>query len=174
MDKHKHKDDGLSRGAQALADAFRAFSFWRKPPGGPPAGEEHRHGEFRLMRCLALAEERGVPGLKVSELADELGVKPPTVTAMVDALLKRGLVTRGSDSADRRVVLVSFSDKGRELSQAMRKRMHAEMIALTEHLGEKESIHLAKTLMKAASFLMERHGNLHCQHGGKEDECSGS
>lgn len=155
-----------SDGALALHDAFRAFATWRRPPGCGPMGDDSRHGEFRVMRCLAQADERGQAGLRISELAEELGVKPPTVTAIVDALEKRGLATRGSDYSDRRVVRVSISDQGRELGKLMRKRMLEEMAELAAFLGEDESVAFAATLKKAAVFLTERRRDAACHHGG--------
>jgi MarR family transcriptional regulator for hemolysin len=50
--------------------------------------------------------------LSQSELADKLGVEGATMVAMVDRLVKAGLVSREPSAADRRVKRVVLSDAG--------------------------------------------------------------
>lgn len=46
------------------------------------------------------------------ELAQAIGVKPPTLTGIIDGLIKEGLVKRENDIDDRRKVLVSLTQSG--------------------------------------------------------------
>lgn len=48
------------------------------------------------------------------ELSGHLGVTPATLTPVVDALESAGELTRKRDPADRRVVRLSITDRGRE------------------------------------------------------------
>jgi DNA-binding MarR family transcriptional regulator len=50
---------------------------------------------------------------RITTLAEQEGLAQPTVTAVVDALEQRCLVTRSRDAADGRVVLVSLTETGR-------------------------------------------------------------
>ena len=161
---------GLSEGARALMEAFRAFAHRRGFPGWIPAGDERRHGEHRVMRSLALADERGLPGLRITELADELGVRPPTITTMVDSLERRGLAARGNDGSDRRAVIVSITAEGRALGARMRERLGAEMAALADRLGEAEARRFAATLGTVSRFMAERRAECSCPPDGKERE----
>ncbi|MDI2035907.1 MarR family winged helix-turn-helix transcriptional regulator [Paenarthrobacter nitroguajacolicus] len=61
-------------------------------------GRELSGGRFAAL--LAVSE---TPGITPAHLARELDVKRSTVTGLIGGLVKRGLVVRGSDEADRRV-----------------------------------------------------------------------
>ncbi|MDB5933249.1 MAG: hypothetical protein JWQ01_593 [Massilia sp.] len=53
--------------------------------------------------------------LSQKQLADLLGVEPPTIVAMVDRLLAGGLVLRAVSPLDRRVKLILLTDAGKAL-----------------------------------------------------------
>ncbi|CAM3253176.1 MarR family winged helix-turn-helix transcriptional regulator [Stackebrandtia soli] len=50
---------------------------------------------------------------RMSALADEHGVRLPTMTAQINRLERDGLVARRGDAADARVVVVTLTDAGR-------------------------------------------------------------
>jgi len=54
-------------------------------------------------------------GLKGSELAERLGVEPPTVTRMIRRMERCGFVERRPDPADARSFRVCLTEKGRDL-----------------------------------------------------------
>jgi DNA-binding MarR family transcriptional regulator len=58
----------------------------------------------------------------VGELARRQGVSLPTVSRMVDALVREGLVTRMPASTDRRLVTLQVTRRGRELMERGRAR----------------------------------------------------
>jgi len=51
------------------------------------------------------------------ELASSVGVRPPTMTGILDGLVKEGYVSRKSDAGDRRKVIVSLTSKGKKKIQ---------------------------------------------------------
>lgn len=64
--------------------------------------------------------------LTLGELAAAEQVRPPTMTRLVRALETRGLVTRGPDEHDRRVVRLRATAKGRTLmAQGRARRVRA-------------------------------------------------
>jgi MarR family transcriptional regulator for hemolysin len=63
---------------------------------------------------IAVAAKAGSP-LSQSELADRLGVEGATMVAMVDRLVKVGLVVREPSTTDRRVKRVVLTDAGKSL-----------------------------------------------------------
>jgi DNA-binding MarR family transcriptional regulator len=67
---------------------------------------------------LNLLSKRGK--CTVSELADEMFVKPSAITTMIDRLYKSGFVLRERDEEDRRVVYIQLSEKGRHMLQHAR------------------------------------------------------
>ena len=56
-------------------------------------------------------------GLKVGELADRLGVEPPTATRMLRRMESCGFVERRSDPTDARSFRVHLTEKGRSLEK---------------------------------------------------------
>ena len=66
-----------------------------------------------LMRLRFLGD------MSITGLADLLGLGLPNVTGMVDRLEERGLVQRGRDPADRRVVRVHLTAAGNRIPDGM-------------------------------------------------------
>ena len=50
----------------------------------------------------------------MKEIAEHLHITPPSVTEIIDALTKNGLLTRSTGRADRRTILVSLAPKALE------------------------------------------------------------
>ncbi|MHC1748191.1 MAG: MarR family winged helix-turn-helix transcriptional regulator [Cellulosilyticaceae bacterium] len=53
------------------------------------------------------------------ELADRINVKEPTIVTLIDRLQKNNLVIRCKDNNDRRVTLLSLTEKGLELHKCL-------------------------------------------------------
>jgi DNA-binding MarR family transcriptional regulator len=70
------------------------------------------------------------PALRLTDLADRLMVRPPSVTAAVDRLQRGGLVARDSSPADRRVTRVRLTSRGRRLVE----KVHAGHLAHVDRL----------------------------------------
>ncbi|THF84272.1 MarR family winged helix-turn-helix transcriptional regulator [Cohnella fermenti] len=62
-------------------------------------------------------------GLSQRELADSKGVKPATLTVMLQRMEKTGLLRRSADEKDQRVSRVHLTDKGRRAAEAVRQAM---------------------------------------------------
>jgi DNA-binding MarR family transcriptional regulator len=57
---------------------------------------------------------------RITDLAAREGVMQPSMTALVSALERSGLVERRSDPTDRRVALVALTSEGEDYIRAMR------------------------------------------------------
>ena len=62
------------------------------------------------LRVLFLVREQ--PGVTAGELAHRLDVTPPTVSGIVDRLVKLGLIRREDDDSDRRLVRNTLTEMG--------------------------------------------------------------
>lgn len=67
------------------------------------------------LAILSLLESRGPSGLGIKEIARGLGVTQPTATDSVNALEKKGCVSKAADVRDKRSVKVSITNNGRDL-----------------------------------------------------------
>jgi DNA-binding MarR family transcriptional regulator len=54
---------------------------------------------------------------KVTDLAENMEVKPSAITVMIDRLIAQEVVKRRHDDKDRRVVLIEMTDRGHEVLQ---------------------------------------------------------
>lgn len=73
--------------------------------------------QFRLLAALVRR------AYTAGELACHLGVAASTVTGLVAPLAKRGLVERGQDAADRRVVALRVTEHGLACYRQMEERV---------------------------------------------------
>ncbi len=104
----------------------------------------------RLVALRLLAEH----GTKAGELATQLGVKAPAMSAMIDGLERDGLVVREHGSDDRRVVVVRLTESGRsaleEAEASRREHMRRYLGALTED-DVRALIRIQRTLIDSIS-----------------------
>jgi long-chain acyl-CoA synthetase len=84
--------------------------------------------QYRVLSFLARRSELA------SRLAGQLAVSPPTVTALVDGLVARGLVERGSDPDDRRKVRHELTTAGRRALTAADRALDYRLQSLAAHM----------------------------------------
>ncbi len=77
----------------------------------PVSSDEDQNDVTWAQRKILLMIESAGPQ-KMSEIARQICVTMSGATAVVDKMVKCGLVTREFDPHDRRVVLIALSDKG--------------------------------------------------------------
>ncbi len=68
------------------------------------------------------------------ELASAVGISRPTATGVLNTLERRGLVVRGRDERNRRVVRVSLSGEGERVISRLFPRFNREEAAITNHI----------------------------------------
>lgn len=72
------------------------------------------------------------------EVAQILGVKPPTVTVSIQRLEKMGMVCRKQDEHDKRITRIRLTDKGNEVIQKGLATMHETEKYLFRNFSETE------------------------------------
>ncbi|MEU4482110.1 MarR family transcriptional regulator [Micromonospora sp. NPDC023966] len=75
-------------------------------------------------RALAVLMRHGA--VRLSALAEHLGIAPRSATEVVDGLEERGLVERRPDPVDRRATLVAPTEEGGRVGKAIRVARAAE------------------------------------------------
>jgi DNA-binding MarR family transcriptional regulator len=84
------------------------------------AGLNLTASEINALAILATGQPRSI-----GELAAATATKPTTLTSVLDRLVRRGLVVRQLDPADRRSFLVSLTQDGRPAADQARAEMGA-------------------------------------------------
>ena len=116
----------------------------------------HAHG-LSLMgaHALALLEMHGP--MPMSRLADDLGVALPNATGIVNRLAERGIIDRGHADEDRRVVLVSLNEAGRELIGEMEEARRGRIRRLVQQLDREQQERLLQAVrdLRAAATRVD-------------------
>ncbi len=95
---------------QRLTRRLRRAQVARLAPLGLTPAQE------RALRVMTRSDEP----LRMTELADRLGIVPRSVTTVVDALEKAGLVRRETDPHNRRAIRLHLTERGRAFRDDMR------------------------------------------------------
>ena len=90
------------------------------PDPDPPPLRQQTTGELTPSQAAALASTDRLGRPTLGELATLESVQPPSMTRIVTALEEKGLVTRVTDAADRRVARVTVSETGRKVLEENR------------------------------------------------------
>jgi DNA-binding MarR family transcriptional regulator len=68
--------------------------------------------------------------MPTNRLASEMGIRGPTLTALLDTLEGEALILRKSDPGDRRVTLVSLTPKGNRLFEQLQRDLVDEWVRI--------------------------------------------
>jgi DNA-binding MarR family transcriptional regulator len=104
-------------------------SFW------PKKANAFLHGEMFILNYLNFRQGEALP----SELSAAMNTSTARVAMALKSLESKGLIERHADFKDRRKVIVSITDQGRELVESERRDMHQRMVALLTELGEEDA-----------------------------------
>lgn len=106
---------------------------------------------------LHVIEVIGTEGSRnMSSVAKALDITTGTLTISVNSLVKKGLVDRVRSENDRRVVLVSLTELGREAFRR-HEEFHKQMVDdITSELSEEEAYSLAVALNKLNIFFEKK------------------
>jgi len=99
--------------------------------------------EMSLTSLSTLATLDRTGPRRVTDLAVSQGVAQPSMTVLVTALERSGLVERKGDPADRRVALVALTTAGAQLLRAQRRAGAEALIQLIDKLPADEAAALA-------------------------------
>jgi DNA-binding MarR family transcriptional regulator len=90
--------------------------------------------QFRVLALIAAGDERS------SLLAERLAVAKPTITAVVDGLVDRGLVAREAVAGDRRSIRVALTPGGVAALRAAEQEMSETLDRIFEHARERDAL----------------------------------
>ena len=108
-------------------------------------GSRESSNLLKLSRIKALYAFRGQDSSTMTELADNIGAKLPSMTMMIDNLAEEGLVERARDEQDRRKVIVRLTDKGHRIREEFleqRKQIAQQLFAKLSKEDEQELMRL--------------------------------
>ena len=89
--------------------------------------------QLRLLFLLLLQDCRSV-----GDLADEMNVRPATITGLTDRLVRQELIERQADASDRRLVRIALTDEGRRLIAEIETAARALLDGIFRRMSEDE------------------------------------
>jgi DNA-binding MarR family transcriptional regulator len=95
--------------------------------------------------------------LSLNELAEAEQVRPPTMSRIVEALVREGLVRREVNRDDRRSITISPTDKGTKIIHEGRSRREKRLIKLLSTLDPDEIRCLGKASRILSGVLIAEH-----------------
>ncbi len=102
---------------------------------------------------LALFETHEREPIRLTELAELLGVSPPTASRAVDALVEHGFVARAPDPADRRAVLLTLTSSGRARVQLRKAEVLKAFLPAAATMAAADQERLIALLAELAAAL---------------------
>ena len=88
-----------------------------------------------------------------SELAEAFEDNKSAITAIINRLADRGLIERTRDENDRRVVYLTLSEKGKDMSRKTQEKVHLLVESLITQFDEMEITNFINTYEKLALIL---------------------
>jgi MarR family transcriptional regulator, negative regulator of the multidrug operon emrRAB len=108
------------------------------------------HSDFlTLMILYSRPDGSSTPG----ELCEFATQGATNMTRITNALVKRGLITRGASAEDRRRVLIHITPAGKRFVQKMLPPMFPRLGAMFANFNETDKRHLSRLLRKLAVSL---------------------
>jgi DNA-binding MarR family transcriptional regulator len=101
------------------------------------------------LAALAALERHGA--MTPGELAEHEKVQPPSMTRVIAALEERDLVTRGPHATDRRQVVLTVTQSGRDVVQQSRSLREAWLAQRLRELTPQE-----RATLRAAAPILEK------------------
>jgi DNA-binding MarR family transcriptional regulator len=103
------------------------------------------------IQLAALAALERHDSMTPGELAEHEKVQPPSMTRVIAVLEERGLVRREPHATDRRQVILTVTDDGRDLVQRVRRRREAWLARRLQELTPDE-----RQILRAAAPILEK------------------
>ncbi len=137
------------------------------------SGEFHhqlRHRSVGVPVWRVLASLSGSKGETVTGLAEVCLLQQPTMTKLLDRMVRDGLVTRTQDARDRRVVRVALTPKGETLAQELIDAARQHEAAVLARFPEMEAMNLKGVLRS----VLKRETRLHAARDSRRNKCFNS
>ncbi len=109
--------------------------------------------EYTMLKVLSkIIEKEENTYVRVSNLTKRLKITAPSITKTLNALEKKGLITREVEKENRRNTLVFITEKGVEVKQENDKIIHDFILKVYDRVGRENIIqflHLSELILNA-------------------------
>ncbi|MCL4359768.1 MarR family transcriptional regulator [Patescibacteria group bacterium] len=99
-----------------------------------------------IQQIRALTYLRAVKKAIMSDVAAHFCIELPSATSLINRLCEQNLAVRREDALDRRLVVVSLTDRGRKLTEQVRRNRKKKLERVLSYLSEDDRKHLSSVL----------------------------
>ena len=110
----------------------------------------HPVAQMSLAQCEALRFICDQKQVTMKEVADFLLITPPSTTVLIENLVKLGFVQRSNASTDRRTILLTLTNSGKEVLKTAMKQRDKSFRKLLKNLSHTEQTQLLHILNKVS------------------------
>ena len=108
-----------------------------------------------VAQCYSL-DAIGTQGqLTLNELADSLYIAPSTASRTIEELVRKGLVERRQDAADRRAVCLTLTPPGQALFEAVRQHLIERQLAILQQIDPSSRRDVLTALQKLSQAIKD-------------------
>ncbi len=109
---------------------------------------ESMHGEAFVLHHIATSGNPVIP----SEISEAMGISGARIAATLNSLENKCYIIRQIDTSDRRRILVTLTEKGREQEHACRRKLTETVEKMLRLLGEDDAKEYVRITRKMASL----------------------
>jgi len=110
-------------------------------------------GELSIPQYHTIMVVRTRGQITMTELSDQLGVSPPSASAMVDRLVGKGILIREHSREDRRKVVVRISPQAQKDIEGVEDTILRSFVELVEKIGPETARKWCEVLERVKSVL---------------------
>ena len=150
---------------QATQRLFEVFTQFKRIGKQPQYNNELRRSEFHTMVVIYKLTKDNREGVKILDISREMEIAPPSVTLMVNNLVKGGFVERKVNVEDRRSVQINLTPLGRSILQKSWEDVYHWLEGVVDYIGVEKSNLLSDLLSDVCLYFKE---HMHPESGAEE------
>ncbi|MGJ7035216.1 MarR family winged helix-turn-helix transcriptional regulator [Anoxybacillus eryuanensis] len=143
----------MERSIQQFIERYLSVSFLVNKRGAALMKcelDDITHDQYYVLRYIY---KRGV--CTSTELADVFAVNKSAITAMTNRLVEKGMIARGKDEDDRRIIALSLTERGKEWLVETEQKIYELVETMMTKLSHEEIEQFIQTYEKLAMILQE-------------------
>ena len=109
--------------------------------------------ELSLAQIQTIMTVYGNEQISMTALSKQMGVSPPSSSAMVHRLVEKGILLRRHSQKDRRKVMVQIAPTYKKDIQAIEEAILLRFVDLVENLGHETTVLWCEVLEKVKTIL---------------------
>lgn len=130
-----------------LAEEFIQKSYQMKKNNHQQMLDESLQGEIFTLLYLKVKKDYALP----KEISEEMNISSARVASILNGLEDKGFIERKIDTSDRRRILVSLTDLGKEKALLHEEKVIGIIARMLELLGEED----AKELLRITARIVD-------------------